>query len=307
MISEGIFNDYGSYLRSVFPDFKVQKLSVNVGLTCPNRDGSKGRGGCTYCINSSFSPSYVGKGGVAEQLEAGKRFFGRKYPNMKYLAYFQSYTNTYSSLDHLVALYEEALATPDVVGLVVATRPDCVDEEVLDYLAEINQRTFVAIEYGVESTLDKTLESVHRGHTFAEAEKAIYATTARGITVGAHLIIGLPGEAYSDFELHIDRLASLPITTLKMHQLQILKGTIMAHQYRSNPETFSLFTPEEYVDVICRLLRRLPRRIYLDRFVSQSPPELLMAPKWGWKNYQFVHLIERRMRENGWQQGDLFL
>lgn len=304
-MSEGIFNDYGSYLRSYFPDFKVQKLSVNVGLTCPNRDGTKGRGGCTYCINSSFSPGYVGKGGVAEQLEAGKQFFGRKYPDMKYLAYFQSYTNTYSSLEHLVALYEEALATPDVVGLVIATRPDCVSEEVLDYLAEVNRQKFVAIEYGVESTLDTTLERVHRGHTFAEAEKAICATATRGIPVGAHLIIGLPGESLPDFELHIDRLASLPITTLKMHQLQILKGTIMAQQYKRNPEAFSLFTPEEYVEVICQLLRRLPRRIYLDRFVSQSPPDLLIAPKWGWKNYQFVHLIEQRMRENGWQQGDL--
>lgn len=306
-MSEGIFNDYGSYLRSYFPDFKVQKLSVNVGLTCPNRDGTKGRGGCTYCINSSFSPSYVGKGGVAEQLEAGKHFFGQKYPDMKYLAYFQSYTNTYSSLEHLVTLYEEALATPDVVGLVIATRPDCVSEEVLDYLAEVSRQKFVAIEYGVESTLDTTLERVHRGHTFAEAEKAICATATRGIPVGAHLIIGLPGESLPDFELHIDRLASLPITTLKMHQLQILKGTIMAQQYRANPQAFSLFSPEEYVEVICRLLRRLPRRIYLDRFVSQSPPELLIAPKWGWKNYQFVHLIDRRMCENGWQQGDLFL
>ena len=306
-MSEGIFNDYGSYLRSFFPDFKVQKLSVNVGLTCPNRDGSKGRGGCTYCLNSSFSPRYVGKGGVTQQLEAGKHFFGEKYPNMKYLAYFQSYTNTYSSLEHLVALYEEALATPDIVGLVVATRPDCVEPDVLDYLAEVSRRKFVAIEFGVESTLDTTLGRVHRGHTFKEAEAAIRATAERGIMVGAHLIIGLPGEGLLDFETHIDLLSKLPITTLKLHQLQILKGTIMAHQYLEHPEEFGLFTPEEYVEVICQLLRRLPRRIYVDRFVSQSPPELLIAPKWGWKNYQFVHLVERRMLENEWQQGDLLI
>lgn len=299
------YNDYAQFLKEQFPHFKVQKLSINAGFTCPNRDGSKGRGGCTYCNNHSFSPAYTRIGSVSEQIEEGRQFFRNKYPEMKYLAYFQSYTNTYGVLPRLKALYEEALNTPDVVGLIIGTRPDCVSEELLDYFEALSKKTFLAIEYGVESTNDETLHRVNRGHTFAESQQMIEATAERGIPVGAHLIMGLPGEAVADFESHIHRLCQLPITSLKLHQLQILRGTQMAKDYKNDPDSFPLFTPEAYAELVCHLLRFIPECIYVDRFVSQSPPDMLLAPKWGIKNYQFVQIVERMMATNDWHQGDL--
>lgn len=300
------YRDFAQYLKMHFPHFKVQKLSVHAGFTCPNRDGSKGRGGCTYCNNHSFSPSYTRFGSVSSQIEEGKNFFRHKYPEMKYLAYFQSYTNTYGDLTRLKDLYEEALSVPDVVGLIVGTRPDCVSPELLDYFQALGKTTFVYLEYGVESTHDETLLKINRGHTFAESVETIYATAERGIPIGVHMILGLPGEDMDDFRSHIRRLGQLPITSLKLHQLQILKGTQMAAEYMSSPEHFSLFSPEAYAEVICQLLRAMPRHLYIDRFVSQSPPEMLLAPKWGIKNYQFVQIVQRLMETNDWWQGDLY-
>lgn len=302
-----VFREYSTYLSERFQGQKVQKISVNAGSNCPNRDGEVGRGGCTYCNNHAFSPSYtMTEESIASQIEAGKSFFGRKYPNMKYLVYFQSYTSTHGSLEELKRLCDIATAGTDVVGLVIGTRPDCVDNDKMDYLAELNRYLPIFIEFGVESTHNDSLVCINRGHTFEESIRAIEKCDMRGLPCGAHLIIGLPGENVDDFYNHIKRLSALPITSLKLHQLQILKGTAMAREYEQYPDRFSLFTVEEYLELVCQLIRLARPTIYFDRFTSQSPDKLLIAPRWGIKNYHFTEMIRQRMEARGWYQGELF-
>lgn len=296
------YREFGDFLRERFP-FKAQKIAINAGFTCPNRDGSKGRGGCTYCNNQTFNPGYCQTDkSVADQLAEGVRFFSRKYPEMRYLAYFQAYTSTYGEQERLERLYEEALDYPGVVGLVIGTRPDCVPDRLLDYLARLSEQVLVLVEYGVESTLDRTLRRINRGHDFAEAEEAIRRTAARGIAVGAHLILGLPGESRDEILGHADRLSELPLTTLKLHQLQLIRHTRMALEFERQPEDFHLFTVDEYIDLAIDFIERLDPAIALERFVSQSPKELLIAPDWGLKNYEFTVRVNRRLAErDSWQ------
>ena len=296
------YREFGDFLRERFP-FKAQKIAINAGFTCPNRDGSKGRGGCTYCNNQTFNPSYCQTDkSVTDQLAEGVRFFSRKYPEMRYLAYFQAYTSTYGELERLERLYEEALGYPGVVGLVIGTRPDCMPDHLLDYLARLSEQVLVLVEYGVESTLDRTLRRINRGHDFAEAEEAIRRTAARGIAVGAHLILGLPGESRDEILGHADRLSELPLTTLKLHQLQLIRHTRMALEFERQPEDFHLFTVDEYIDLVIDFIERLDPAIALERFVSQSPKELLIAPDWGLKNYEFTARVNRRLAErDSWQ------
>lgn len=288
--------DFASFLSRYFPGRKMQKVTLTAGFTCPTRDGSRGRGGCTYCNVKSFSPAFgIRQKSITEQIDEGIAFFRHKYPSMEYLAYFQSYTNTYDTVEKCIAKYEEALAHPEVKGLIIGTRPDCMPDELLDYLAELAQRTFVLVEYGVESTIDRTLERVQRGHTFAESIDAIERTHQRGILVGAHLILGLPGEDRAELLSHADKLSQLPIATLKIHQLQILRGTLMATDYEQNPQDYHLFTEEEYVELCLDFLGRLREDIVIERFASQSPPEMLLAPRWGWKNYQITQTIRNAL------------
>lgn len=296
------YREFGDFLRERFP-FKAQKIAINAGFTCPNRDGSKGRGGCTYCNNQTFNPGYCQTDkSVADQLAEGVRFFSRKYPEMRYLAYFQAYTSTYGEQERLERLYEEALGYPGVVGLVIGTRPDCMPDRLLDYLARLSEQVLVLVEYGVESTLDRTLRRINRGHDFAEAEEAIRRTAARGIAVGAHLILGLPGESRDEILGHADRLSDLPLTTLKLHQLQLIRHTRMALEFERQPEDFHLFTVDEYIDLAIDFIERLDPAIALERFVSQSPKELLIAPDWGLKNYEFTARVNRRLAErDSWQ------
>lgn len=296
------YREFGDFLRERFP-FKAQKIAINAGFTCPNRDGSKGRGGCTYCNNQTFNPGYCQTDkSVADQLAEGVRFFSRKYPEMRYLAYFQAYTSTYGEQERLERLYQEALDYPGVVGLVIGTRPDCMPDRLLDYLARLSEQVLVLVEYGVESTLDRTLRRINRGHDFAEAEEAIRRTAARGIAVGAHLILGLPGESRDEILGHADRLSELPLTTLKLHQLQLIRHTRMALEFERQPEDFHLFTVDEYIDLAIDFIERLDPAIALERFVSQSPKELLIAPDWGLKNYEFTARVNRRLAErDSWQ------
>lgn len=299
------YKEFTQLLSAHFP-YKVQKISLNAGFTCPNRDGTKGYGGCTYCNNQSFSPGYgKPKKTISEQLKDGIEFFSHKYPEMKYLAYFQSYTNTHDPLDSLIAKYEEALAYPDVVGLIVGTRPDCMPDELLDYFTELNKKTFLIIEYGVESTLNSTLDHINRLHSWEESVEAIERTAARGIMVGAHMILGLPGESHSDHLRHAELLSQLPLTTLKLHQLQIIRGTAMAKEYKETPEMFNLFGLEEYIDTCVDFAERLNPNIHIERFASQSPKNLLIAPDWGLKNYELTAKIEKRFEERGTKQGAL--
>ena len=298
--------NYNQILKTEFSE-RVQKISINAGFTCPNRDGSKGTGGCTYCNNQTFSPEYCKSNrSVSEQVEEGIAFFHHKYKAQLYLAYFQSYTNTYDSLDNLKAIYEEALSFPNVIGLVVGTRPDCVSEELLDYFARLAKNYYVMIEYGIESTHDETLLFINRGHDYACAEKAILDTASRGIRVGAHIILGLPGEERETILSHADILSQLPITALKIHQLQLVRGTKMALQFTEHPQWFHLYTAEEYIDLAIDFVERLNPDIAIERFVSQSPKELLIAPEWGLKNFEFTAKIEKHLIERDAWQGRLF-
>ena len=297
------YNDYGSYTRRIF-NCKVQKISIDGGFTCPNRDGSKGTGGCTYCNNRTFNPTYCHRSrSVEEQMKEGISFFSHKYPTMQYLAYFQAYTNTYASIETLRAKYEEALAVEGCVGIVIGTRPDCMPDELLQYLQELSKRVYVMIEYGVESTDDNTLARINRGHDFATAADAIRRTAAAGLPVGAHIILGLPGEERSTLAAQARLLSTLPITTLKLHQLQLIRGTRMAEEYLQHPEEFHLFELDEYIEAVIGYLENLRPDIIVERFSSQSPKELLIAPDWGIKNHELADKIKRRMRELGTWQG----
>jgi len=297
------YNDYGTWIRRQFP-FRVQKISIDAGFTCPNRDGRISTGGCIYCDNRTFNPSYCQRRhSVTQQLEEGKRFFAHKYPDMKYLAYFQAFTNTYAPLAQLKALYEEALQVEDIVGIVIGTRPDCISDELLDYLAELNQRTFVLVEYGIESTNNDTLLRINRGHTFQQSADAIQRTHQRGLLTGAHIILGLPGEDAAESLRQASVISSLPIDILKIHQMQIIRGTRLADEYEQQP--FHIYTVDEYIQLIAAYIQRLRPDMILERFVSQSPKELLIAPHWGLKNYEFTNLLVNYLKQHKIFQGSV--
>lgn len=298
------YKDYADFLAEHF-EGKMQKLTVNAGFGCPNRDGTIGRGGCAYCNNASFSPDLGAQGSVAAQLESGKLFFERKYPQMRYLAYFQSYTNTHGDRARLMELYREALGVEKVDGLIIGTRPDCVDDALLADLAAIGKP--VIMEYGAESSHDSTLAIVNRCHTWAQTVDAVRRTAAAGLSVGLHLIMGLPGETREMMLQTVERAAALPIDTLKLHQLQIIRNTALERETVTAPDgnmTFRgvplrLFGVEEYIELcadVVSLLRRLNPAIAIERFTSQSPDSLLVAPRWGLKNYQFANLLANRLR-----------
>jgi len=297
--------NYNQVLKAEFAE-RVQKISINAGFTCPNRDGSKGTGGCTYCNNQTFSPEYCkSTKSVSEQVEEGIAFFHHKYQAQLYLAYFQSYTNTYDSIENLKTLYEEAFSHPQVKGIVIGTRPDCVNDELLDYFAELAKKYYVMIEYGIESTNDETLQFINRGHDYACAELAIRETAKHGIRTCAHIILGLPNESRETILSHAVLLSKLPINALKIHQLQLIRGTKMAQQFTEHPEWFHLYTADEYIDLAIDFLEKLNPKIAIERFVSQSPKELLIAPEWGLKNFEFTAKIEKRLKERDTWQGKL--
>ncbi|MBQ6210990.1 MAG: TIGR01212 family radical SAM protein [Prevotella sp.] len=289
-----MYKDFGTWIRQRFP-FKVQKISVNAGFSCPNRDGRIGTGGCIYCDNRTFNPAYcTNQPSITEQLRVGKQFFARKYPDMKYLAYFQAYTNTYAPIDQLKSMYGEALAVEDVVGLVIATRPDCVSDELLDYLEKLNHQTFLLMEYGIESANDETLRRIHRGHDFECSRRAVERTHERGILVGGHVILGLPGEGREECLRQAPIISSLPLDILKMHQLQVIRNTPLAMEYAKNP--FHVFSLDEYVDLVVDYISLLRDDLVLERFVSQSPPDMVIAPKWGIKNHEFTALVKKKIK-----------
>lgn len=298
------YNDFGSWIRRQFP-FRVQKLSIDAGFSCPNRDGRISTGGCSFCDNETFNPSYCDRTKpVATQIAEGKAFFARKYPDMRYLAYFQAYTNTYAPLDKLKALYEEALVQPGVEGIVIGTRPDCVSTSLLDYLEQLAKERFVMVEYGIESANDLTLARINRGHDFACSRRAVELTAERGIMTGGHMIIGLPGEGHDEIVRQASLVSSLPLTVLKLHQLQIIRGTRLAKEYSEHP--FPVFSVDEYIHTVCDYVERLRPDLVLERFVSQSPAQLLIAPKWGLKNHEFTDRLVNHMRQNGIRQGSRY-
>lgn len=300
------YNDFPTYFRQKFEE-RVQKVSVDAGFTCPNRDGTKALNGCSYCNNKTFNPDYCRlERSITEQLQQGIDFFSKKYQAMKFLAYFQAYSNTYADLQVLKERYEEALAHPKVVGIVLGTRPDCVTEEVLDYLAELSKECYVMVEFGVESVKDETLKRINRGHLFAEAQWALEETAKRGIHNCAHLILGLPGETRDDCLDQAREIAKLPVENLKLHQLQIHSGTRMAVEFEQWPEDFQLLSVDEYVELVVDYLELLNPKIIVERFISQAPKDLLIAPKWGLKNFEFVAKVEKRLTERNTWQGKFY-
>ena len=303
-----LYNEFPLFLKRYFP-YKVQKISLNAGFTCPNRDGNKGVGGCTYCNNQTFNPDYCRtEKSITRQLEEGKQFFAHKYPEMKYLAYFQAYTNTYGELEDLKRKYEEALSADGVVGLVIGTRPDCMPDSLLDYLEEMNRHTFLLVEYGIESTDDKTLCRINRGHTFHAAADAVERTASRGILTGGHVILGLPGETDAMLLEQVAAINSLPLTTLKFHQLQLFRGTTMAAEYDADPGRFRFWEIGEYIDLFVEVLRRLRPDLVVERFASEAPPRYHYGRNWGLvRNEQLLAMLEKRLEERNAYQGEIFV
>lgn len=288
----------------------MQKVTINAGFSCPNRDGKVGVGGCTFCINEAFTPSYCTPSkSVTEQIDEGVEFHLRRYRKAtSYLAYFQSFSNTYAPLEDLERLYNQAIAHPKIAGIIVGTRPDCVDAQKLDYFAHLAREHYVALEYGIESTYDATLEAINRGHNFESARWAVEQTAARGIHTGAHFILGLPGESEQMLHAQIDTINTLPLSTIKFHQLQIFKGTQMAADYDRDPSQFHFWQREEYIDLFIDLLERLRPDIVVERFASEAPPRYHYGPNWGLvRNETMLSLFEKRLEQRDTFQGRLFV
>ena len=301
------YNSFVGYFKRKYGE-RLQKIVLDAGFTCPNRDGKVGRGGCTYCDNAAFHPSYSTAGkSLHQQMDEGIGFHKVRYRTTEhYLAYFQSFSNTYAPLERLKELYEEALSHPDVVGIVIGTRPDCVDEEKLDYIAELAKKHVVIVEYGIESCYDRTLGRINRGHDFETARKAVEMTAQRGIDVGAHFILGLPGETK---QMMLDSCAlinALPIRSVKFHQLQIVKGTRMEKEYAECPEDFERFSLDEYLDFFTDMLERLRPDLFIERFVGEVPPRFVNETPWGLiRNVELLRLLEKRLEERDTWQGRL--
>ncbi len=296
----GFYTDYAEYMRRFFPYHKVQKISVNTDAGCPNRDGTLGRGGCIYCDNTSFTPAYCfGHKSVAEQIESGKHFFGRKYPDMRYLAYFQSYTGTHrKDVKELEETYLTAAQIPGVVGLIIGTRPDCLPESVTDLLSELNRQLPVFVELGVESMHDSTLRAINRGHDSHCSQNAIISLACKGLHVGVHLIAGLPGESAEDALDTVRQICGLPVESFKLHHLQILRGTPLHRMWTEGLIDVKPLTVDEYLDFCVRVTKNTPRHIAIERFLASSPPEKVIAPSWGLKNYQFTNLLINRLKQD---------
>ena len=301
------YNSFVGYFKRTYGQ-RLQKIVIDAGFTCPNRDGSISRGGCTYCDNLAFHPNYsTSDRSIAWQIEEGITFHKNRYRKTeKYLAYFQPYSNTYAPLPRLKELYEEALSHPAVEGIVIGTRPDCVDDEKLDYLAELAKKHIVIVEYGIESCYDKTLQRINRGHSFAQAQEAVRKSAERGLHLGAHFILGLPGESREEMLAMAPLINDLPINSVKFHQLQIVKGTKMEKEFAEHPEDFAMFGLDEYIDFFIDLLERLRPDLYIERFVGEVPPRFVNSTPWGLvRNVELLRMLESRLEERNTYQGRL--
>jgi radical SAM protein (TIGR01212 family) len=302
------YNSYSDWFTNIFGK-RVQKVSINAGFTCPNRDGTSGYGGCTYCNNEAFIPAYcTPETSVTEQIEKGIEFHRRRYRRAdSYLAYFQAYTNTYAGIERLKSLYGEALRHPAVAGLVIGTRPDCVDSELLDWLTVISRDYFVTVEYGIESVSDVTLKRINRGHDFATAVRAIAETAERGLHTGAHFIFGLPGESRSHIVESAQIISTLPLTSIKIRQLQLVKETVMAHEYRESPDEFDLYTLDVYIDLVIAFAERLSPSIMIERISGEAPPRMLDDPRdWRMRSSGIFRLFEQELEKRDTWQGKMY-
>ncbi|MCF8371769.1 MAG: TIGR01212 family radical SAM protein [Bacteroidales bacterium] len=302
------FNTYSHHLKEEFGG-RVQKLSLDAGFTCPNRDGSKGKGGCTFCNNQAFNPSYcLPSKSIRQQLDEGIEFHRIRYRrSYQYLAYFQAYSNTYAPIEDLKAIYEQAINHPEIIGIVVGTRPDCVNDALLDYFQHLSKEIYLSVEYGIESCYEKTLIRINRGHSFDDSKKAIIETAGRGIKTGAHMIIGMPGESREEIIAQAGILSKLPLHSLKFHQLQLIKATTMAREYVADPTQFTFFQIDEYIEIMIDFLEKLSPDIQIQRFAGEAPPPVNLTPvKWGLRYDVFLNKLERRLEERDTWQGRLY-
>lgn len=294
------YKDFGDYMAEKFPGIKVQKISVNAGFSCPNRDGTIGLGGCIYCDNSSFTPGYCfSNESISSQLNAGKAFFARKYPKMKYLAYFQSFSNTFGRpVEELELMYREAMNVEDVVGVIIGTRPDTLPQETVGMLGRLNKEMPVIVEIGAETSHDATLELINRGHSWRDVEDAVKRLHEAGLSTGLHLIAGLPGETPEMMLETVRKGVALPIDSIKLHHLQILKNTRIAQLWERGKLSVEQFTVEKYIDLCIKIINLVPRKIAIERFLASSPPDKVLSPHWGLKNYEFTNLLKNKLKEN---------
>lgn len=302
------FNSYANYIRKIFGE-RVQKLSVNAGLTCPNRDGNISFSGCTYCNNEAFNPSYCTPGkSIKTQIREGIEFNANRYRRAnKFLAYFQTYSNTYAPVSKLKEIYYEAVSYPNVIGLIIGTRPDCVNDEILTLLKDLSRNYYLVVEFGIESCYDKTLERINRGHTFAQSVKALEKTSSFGIKTGGHFIFGLPGESKEDMLKEARIISQLPLNTAKFHQLQIIRNTKMAEDYKRKPSDFYNFSLGDYTEFIISFIENLNPAIVIERFAGEVPPRFVEEPGWGKiRNDQILNIIENKLENKNTWQGKLF-
>lgn len=299
------FNAYSNYFQKQFGG-RLQKVSINAGFTCPNRDGSKGTGGCSFCHNQAFSPHYcTPEKSVRQQIDEGIHFHRNRYKRTsQYMAYFQSYSNTYGTLEELQPIYQQALDHPDITGLVIGTRPDCIDERKLAYFAGIAKDMYVILEYGIESCYDTTLSRINRGHTFEETCKAIQLTRSYGLQCGGHLIFGLPGESRKEMMQEAGILSSLPLTHVKFHQLQLIKGSAMAQDYRNHPDDYDFFSLEEYLHFMVGFIEQLSPDFIIERIAGEAHPDYNITPvQWGIRNEQLIQKFEEKLNAMDTWQG----
>ncbi len=302
------YNSYVGYFKEKYGK-RLQKIVIDAGFSCPNRDGSIASGGCTYCDNSAFHPSYSSPDKtIFDQIETGIEFHKRRYRTAEqYLAYFQSFSNTYAPLEHLKNVYSQALSHPAVVGVVIGTRPDCIDSEKLDYLQSLSKNKIVILEYGIETTYDKTLSRINRGHNYAQAVEAVNETAKRGIHQGAHFILGLPGETREEMMGMVHEINKLPLQSIKFHQLQIVKGTAMEREFEQNPDDFVQFRLDEYIDFFIDFLELLRPDIYIERFAGEVPPRFVNSTPWGLiRNAGLLHMLDKRLEERDTFQSRLY-
>ena len=285
-------------------------MTIDAGFTCPNRDGTVGTGGCTYCNNNAFNPSYCDPSkSINQQIEEGIEFHEKRYRvASEYLAYFQAYSNTYASLSELQKIYSDALSHPKIKGLVIGTRPDCMDDEKLDYFRKLSDKYYIIIEYGIESCYNRTLKNINRGHSFEDCIATVHKTSNRGIRTGAHLIIGLPGESREDILAEAGIISSLPVQNLKLHQLQIITNTPMAAEYKADPSMFRFYSLEEYIELVIDFIELLRQDIVIERFAGEAPPRFIAGPGWGLiRNEKIIMMIDKRLKERDTWQGKLLL